>query len=49
MGPRLDLELAAGPQLASPGPCIMAPSKPLASRQVRPPSSETAMPAGVVT
>ena len=49
MGPRLGFEPFAGPHAASPVPCFIAPSEPLASRQARPPSSLTAMPASVVT
>src|SRR6185295_19224398 len=49
MGPRLGFAPLAGPQAASPAPCFIAPSAPLASRQARPPSSLTAMPASVVT
>jgi hypothetical protein len=49
MGPRLGFEPLAGPHAASPVPCFIAPSEPLASRQARPPSSLTAMPASVVT
>ncbi len=49
MGPRLGLELAAGPQLASPAPRVIDASVPVASLHVRPPSSDTEMPAAFVT